>query len=142
MQNILESSYLPTRYNMKHSSEGASGVLARNKKSAFLEFVQIYNKNPADIGKSTLYPQPWDAEQLIKNTPDWACVGQAAACSQAPRCNCAASATFRDGQGTESEYGGALKRLSWPRTVCYSRVPPMAHTKKTTYLGPAVRSNF
>ena len=34
MQNTLESSYLTTRNDMKHTSEGASGVLARTKKSS------------------------------------------------------------------------------------------------------------
>ena len=53
---------------MEHSSEGASGVLARTKKSVFLEFVQIHNKNPADIGKSTL-----EKNTLEKTQPDEKC---------------------------------------------------------------------
>ena len=39
---------------MEHCSEGASGVLAQTPKKIFLEFVQIHNPNPADIGKFTL----------------------------------------------------------------------------------------
>ena len=34
MQNTLESSYLPTRNNITHSSEGASGVLAQTEKES------------------------------------------------------------------------------------------------------------